>query len=101
MQMSAKASNASFASLPQNFAIVCAAFFWLHTAFTSLGSLYELTAPRRQPGGDAETKDAKANNVAVKRVLACIVDVVWWYFGCVGRDGIDNKYVYRLTRVGM
>jgi hypothetical protein len=39
----------------------------------SAGSLYVLTAPRRQPGGLATTNEARANKVVVKRVRACIV----------------------------
>jgi hypothetical protein len=73
LQMSAKASSASLLESPQNFWIVCAAFFSLHTAFMSDGLSYVLTAPRRQPGGDATAKEARAKKVVVKRVRASIV----------------------------
>jgi hypothetical protein len=76
LQISAKLSIALFASSPQNFAIVFATSFSLQTAFTSLGSLYELTAPRRQPGGEADTKDASARKVVVRIVRPSIVAVV-------------------------
>jgi hypothetical protein len=40
-----------------------------------------LTAPSRQPGGEATAKEAKAKNVAVKRLRASMMAFVDVYGG--------------------
>jgi hypothetical protein len=81
--MSAKASSACFDESPQNLAIVLVTSFSLHTDLISAGSLYVLTAPRRQPGGLAATNEVRANRVAARRLRACMIVALcqtcgWW-----------------------
>jgi hypothetical protein len=102
LQMSAKASRASCVESPQNFWIVFAASFSLHTAFRSEGPLYVFTAPRRQPGGEATANDARAKKAVVKMVRPSMVTevsrgrLVGLEVG--GGLGIKERRVKRVTK---
>jgi hypothetical protein len=95
--MSANALNAAFVSSPHIFAMVFDASLASHTDFTSDGSLYEFTAPRRHPGGGAATvKEVSARKVAAKRVLKSILSWcmdVEFVGGFCGSDAWDKAWI--------
>lgn len=76
LQISATALRAAFVSSPQNLATwVVRSLAW-QTLLRSEGSVYWLTAPRRQPGGEATANCARAKKAAAKTVLASMLAVL-------------------------
>jgi hypothetical protein len=77
LQISANADSAGFVESPEQYLItVLVTSFAVHTLLTSDGSGYVLIAPRRQAGGAATVKDARARKVAAKRDWASMLTVV-------------------------